>query len=73
MTETNENPPDKPDLQQFTPEQIEEYCGTILNLCLVSRVDGERMLTGVQIIRHLQRVVEGPVLLNPEVAIGIRE
>ena len=61
----NVSTPDKPDLQQFTPEQIEDYCGKILNLCLVSRVDGERMLTGVQIIRQLQNQARGCKLWAP--------
>ena len=54
-------------LQPYTREQINDYCEKVLNLHLTSRPEGKLLFESVQIIRQLQ----APVLLNPEVAIGV--
>jgi len=46
--------PDKPDLQQFTPEQIEEYCKKVDNMGLYAYRKGNCLWEAVQIIRQLQ-------------------
>lgn len=38
----------------YTPQQIDDYCEKVLNLCLVARTDGSLMFESVQIIRQLQ-------------------
>lgn len=56
----------------YTPEQINDYCEKVLNLHLSSRPEGKLLFESVQIIQQLQEELKGPVLLNPEVAIQIR-
>ncbi len=60
-------------LCQFTPQQITDHCEKIDNLCLSAHPDGKLMFESLQIIRQLQEEAKETVLLNPEVAIGIRE
>ncbi len=38
----------------YTPEQITDECEKVLNMCLVSRPEGELLFRLVQIIRQLQ-------------------
>ena len=52
----------------FTREQIDDYCEQIENFGPYGQQLATRLVQGAQIIRQLQE----PVLLNPEVAIGIR-
>lgn len=52
----------KPDLQHFTPKQIEEYCDAMLDsLCCKPDIDGKDALIqiGLQIIRQLQAELAG--------------
>ncbi len=50
--ETDVSTPQEPDLQQFTPEQINEHCESLKHTALVFSLD--EPLVSVQIIRQLQ-------------------
>ncbi len=51
---THVKPPIEPDLQQFTEQQINDYCEKIDNICFAAHSDGKLLFEGMQIIRQLQ-------------------
>ena len=53
--------------EDYTEQEIDEYCEKV-EACHYARSDGELLFMGVNIIRQLQK----PILLNPEVAVGVR-
>ena len=53
--ETNVSIPIEANLQQYTPQQIDDHCEKILNMHITSRDDGKLLFESVQIIKQLQQ------------------
>ncbi len=58
MTENDINPVDTQDLQQFTPEQIDNCCQKLDKMCCAMTSEKTALLMALQIIRQLQKSLE---------------